>query len=201
MYKRFIKVIMDFTISIILITLLSPIFIVIFLILFYQNDGFVLFKQLRPGKDEKLFTLYKFKTMNDKKDFNGNLLPDNERLTSIGKIIRKLSLDELPQLFNVIKGDMSLIGPRPLLIEYLPLYSEYHKKRHLVKPGISGYAQVKGRNSLSWSEKFDLDVWYVENISFMLDLKIFFLTIYKILRREGISSETSATMEKFSGYN
>ncbi len=191
MYSTGIKKIIDFLFSLILIIVLSLFLIIIAIILFFQNGSSILFKQLRPGKDEKLFTLYKFKTMNDKKDFNGNLLPDNERLTSIGKKIRKLSLDELPQLF---------IGPRPLLIEYLPLYSEYHKKRHLVKPGISGYAQVKGRNSLSWSEKFDLDVWYVENISFMLDLKIFFWTIYKIIKRDGVNLDDKTTMTKFEGY-
>jgi lipopolysaccharide/colanic/teichoic acid biosynthesis glycosyltransferase len=201
MYQKVFKQITDISIVSLLIVMLSPVILIILITLFLNNNGSLLFMQLRPGKDKKLFTLYKFKTMNDKKDFNGNLLPDNERLTSIGKIIRKLSLDELPQLFNVLKGDMSLIGPRPLLIEYLPLYSEYHKKRHLVKPGISGYAQVKGRNSLSWSEKFDLDVWYVENISFMLDLKIFFWTIYKIIKRDGINSSEKTTMTKFEGYN
>ncbi len=201
MYVKFFKPIIDFLISLLLLIILSPIILLIILLLLFANKCKVFFIQKRPGKDEKIFKLIKFKTMNDKKDKDGNLLSDEERLTLVGKIIRKFSLDELLQFVNVLKGDMSLIGPRPLLIEYLPLYNEEQKKRHKVKPGITGWAQVNGRNALSWEEKFALDIWYVENISFFLDSKIFFLTILKIFRRDGISSENSATMEKFRGNN
>ncbi len=201
MYITLQKPLIDFLISFILLFILLPLIILIVILLFFANSGKVFFIQERPGKNEKIFRLIKFKTMNDKKDNKGNLLPDKERLTNIGKIIRKLSLDELLQFINVLKGDMSLIGPRPLLIEYLPLYSEEQKKRHNVKPGITGWAQVNGRNSLSWQERFQYDVWYVENISFLLDLKIFFLTIVKIFKSDGISSNTSVTMEKFTGNN
>ncbi|MCB9211122.1 MAG: sugar transferase [Ignavibacteriales bacterium] len=199
MYSSYLKPLLDFLISLILILISFPIILIIAILSFINNGGKVFFIQKRPGKNEQIFSLYKFKTMNDKKDNNGNLLPDEKRLTKIGKIIRKFSLDELLQFINVLKGDMSLIGPRPLLIEYLPLYNEHQKKRHNVKPGITGWAQVNGRNAISWEDKFNLDVWYVENVSFILDIKIFIMTIMKIFKSDGISSSTSATMEKFKG--
>ncbi len=155
--------------------------------------------QERPGKDEKIFKIIKFKSMNDKRGSDGKLLPDGERITKVGQFVRKTSLDEIPQLINVLKGDMSLIGPRPLLVSYLPLYSEEQKKRHLIKPGITGWAQVNGRNSIPWKEKFELDVWYVNHVSFILDVKIIWLTVLKVVKRDGISSSTSATMEFFTG--
>lgn len=163
------------------------------------NRGSPFFIQMRPGKNQKGFRLIKFKTMNDRKDVKGNILPDSERLTAVGKLIRKTSLDEIPQLLNVIKGDMSLIGPRPLLVEYLSLYSDFQNRRHEVKPGITGWAQINGRNAISWEQKFEYDVWYVDNLSFFLDVKIFFKTIKKVFIPEGISSATSQTMEKFIG--
>lgn len=163
------------------------------------NKGNPFFCQQRPGKNERIFRIIKFRTMSNKKDANGNLLPDSERLTTIGKIIRSSSLDEIPQLINVVKGDMSLIGPRPLLPEYLPLYSKEQRKRHLVRPGITGWAQVNGRNSLSWQKKFEMDVWYVKNLNFFLDLKILFLTIKKVLVSEGINAQGQATTERFKG--
>ncbi len=169
------------------------------LLLLIANNGKPFFLQQRPGKNEKIFTVIKFKTMNDKKDENGNLLPDEERLTTIGKFIRKTSLDEIPQLLNVIKGDMSLVGPRPLLVEYLPLYNEFEKRRHEVKPGITGWAQVNGRNAISWQQKFEYDVWYVDHLSFGLDMKILFMTFVKVFKSEGINAAGSATMEKFKG--
>ena len=196
-YLHSIKPTIDFLLSLFLLAILSPLIIIIIILLFFANNGKVFFIQKRPGKDEKIFSLLKFKTMNDSKDTCGNLLPDYKRLTFIGNIIRKLSFDELLQFINVIKGDMSLIGPRPLLIEYLPLYNAKQKKRHNVKPGITGWAQVNGRNAISWEDKFNLDIWYVENISFYLDMKIFIMTILKIFKRDGITSVTSATMEKF----
>jgi len=201
MYISFIKPFLDFLISLFLLIITLPLLLFIAMLLFISNKGKVFFIQKRPGKDEKIFSLIKFKTMNDKKDKGGNLLPDEKRLTKIGQIIRKVSLDELLQFINVLKGDMSLIGPRPLLIEYLPLYSGEQKKRHNVKPGITGWAQVNGRNAITWQEKFKLDVWYVENISFILDLKIFLLTILKVFKKEGISSADMATAPKFNGKN
>lgn len=174
--------------------------IVLFVLLFV-NEGKVFFTQERPGKKARLFKVIKFKTMTDKKDQQGKLLPDKERLTAAGKFIRSTSLDELPQLINVLKGDMSLIGPRPLLPKYLPLYNEQQKRRHEVRPGITGWAQVNGRNAISWQQKFEYDVWYVDHVSFWLDLKIIFLTIRKVLVREGISAEDSATMKPFTGNN
>lgn len=179
--------------------LVSPIFIFVTAFLAIANKGKPFFFQRRPGKNEKIFKVIKFKTMNDKKDSEGDLLPDAERLTSIGSFVRKTSLDEIPQLINVLKGDMSLIGPRPLLPQYLPLYNEEQKKRHKVKPGITGWAQVNGRNAISWKQKFEYDVWYVENLTFLLDLKILLLTVKKVVVSEGISSDTSVTMEKFKG--
>jgi lipopolysaccharide/colanic/teichoic acid biosynthesis glycosyltransferase len=186
---------------ILLIVALIPIFIIIILLYFKHGASEVFFMQYRPGRNEKIFRLIKFKTMNNKCDASGNILPDAERLTSIGRFIRKTSLDELPQLINVLKGDMSLVGPRPLLVEYLPLYNEQQKRRHEVKPGITGWAQVNGRNAISWQEKFDLDVWYVDHCSFGLDMKILWLTIVKVFKREGINQAGQATVEKFNGHN
>ena len=178
---------------------MSPIFLLATIGLFFANNGKPFFFQTRPGKNEKLFQIIKFKTMNDKKDAAGNLLSDAERLTPIGSFVRKTSLDEIPQLLNVLKGDMSLIGPRPLLIQYLPLYNSIQKKRHDIRPGITGWAQVNGRNAISWEQKFAHDVWYVENCSFLLDVKILFLTVKKVFQREGISQEGEVTMEVFKG--
>jgi len=198
-YVSFFKPLMDFVVALIIFVVLSPVFIVVVILLAIANSGKPFFFQRRPGKHGKIFKVIKFKTMNDRKDKKGELLPDADRLTAIGSFVRKTSLDEIPQMLNVLKGDMSLIGPRPLLEEYLPLYNETQMTRHDVRPGITGWAQVNGRNAISWQEKFGYDVWYVNNISFALDFKIFFLTIRNILRSEGISSGTSATMEKFRG--
>lgn len=199
MYKSFFKRLLDFTISLIGFIIIFPLFILVTIFLAIVNKGNPFFSQQRPGKNEKIFKVIKFKTMNDKKDSSGNLLSDTERLTPIGRIVRKTSLDELPQLLNVIKGDMSLIGPRPLLVEYLPLYSEEQRRRHSIRPGITGWAQVNGRNAISWQEKFNLDVWYVDNISFKIDVRIILLTVLKVFKSEGINSSTSTTMEKFEG--
>ncbi|MEG2078287.1 sugar transferase [Chryseobacterium sp.] len=201
MYKLFFKRAIDFSVAVIALLLISPIFIVLILFLAFANDGKPFFVQKRPGKNGKIFSIVKFKTMNDKKDADGNLLPDSERLTLVGAFVRKTSLDELPQLINVLKGDMSLIGPRPLLPQYLSLYSTEQKRRHLVRPGITGWAQVNGRNAISWNKKFQLDVWYVDNISLNLDTKIFFKTIKKVFVREGIAAEGQATTEAFNGSN
>ena len=202
MYKNFFKRIFDLIIALICLIISSPLIIVTFTVLYYLNNSFkVFFIQNRPGKNSKVFRVYKFKTMSDKKDSNGNLLPDKDRITPIGKFIRATSIDEIPQLFNVLKGDMSLIGPRPLLVEYLPLYSKEQARRHEVRPGITGWAQVNGRNAISWQQKFEYDVWYVDNISFLLDMKILFLTLKKVIKRSDINSATSATMEKFKGNN
>ncbi len=199
MYKSFFKRILDFTAALIGFMLLSPVFVVVMIGLFFANQGKPFFFQTRPGKNERLFKIIKFKTMNDKKDSNGELLSDSERLTKIGSFARKTSLDEIPQLLNVIKGDMSLIGPRPLLVQYLPLYNDFQKQRHRIRPGITGWAQINGRNAISWTQKFEYDVWYVEHCSFLLDLKILFLTVKKVFVREGISQEGEATMEVFKG--
>lgn len=199
MYKSFFKRILDFFAALIGLLLLSPIFLLATIGLFFANNGKPFFFQTRPGKNEKLFQIIKFKTMNDKKDAAGNLLSDAERLTPIGSFVRKTSLDEIPQLLNVLKGDMSLIGPRPLLIQYLPLYNSIQKKRHHIRPGITGWAQVNGRNAISWEQKFAYDVWYVENCSFLLDVKILFLTVKKVFKSEGISQEGEVTMEVFKG--
>lgn len=202
MYILFIKRTFDLVISFVAFIILSPLFLLLIALLYFANKrAGVFFTQERPGKDERIFKVIKFKTMTDEKDTNGNLLPDVRRLTKVGKTVRSLSLDELPQLINVLKGDMSLIGPRPLRTYYLPLYSEEQKKRHNVKPGITGWAQVNGRNAISWQQKFEYDVWYVENISFLLDMKIFFLTIRKVFVREGISQEGHVTTEAFNGKN
>lgn len=198
-YRYFFKRLIDFIMALSILTLALPIILLVVLFLGIANRGSIFFVQKRPGKDGKIFTILKFKTMNDKKDASGNLLPDEKRLTSAGKFIRKTSLDELPQLLNVLKGDMSLIGPRPLLVSYLPLYNDYQRRRHEVKPGITGWAQVNGRNAISWNKKFEYDVWYVDHISFPLDLKILFLTVLKVVKTDGISSDTSATMELFTG--
>ena len=199
MYRNLIKPFFDFVCSLIALVLLCPILIFFTILLFWANGGKPFFFQSRPGKNGKIFNIVKFKTMSDKKDDDGKLLPDAQRLTAIGSFVRKTSIDELPQLVNVLKGDMSLIGPRPLLTEYLPLYNEVQKKRHDVRPGITGWAQVNGRNAISWAQKFEFDVWYVKNCTFVLDLKILFLTIKKVFISEGISQEGQATAEKFLG--
>src|SRR5690606_9469693 len=198
-YKNYIKRFLDFIIAFFGLLLLSPVLLIVTIALFFANNGKPFFFQSRPGKDEKIFKIIKFKSMNDKKDENGNLLPDAERLTGVGQFIRKTSLDEIPQLINVLKGDMSLIGPRPLLVQYLPLYNDFQKQRHKVKPGITGWAQVNGRNAMSWDKKFELDVWYVQNISFKLDLRILLMTIRKVFVREGITQVGQATTEVFKG--
>lgn len=199
MYKSFLKRFIDLSASFLGLLVLSPIFIIVVVGLFLANEGKPFFVQIRPGKNGRLFKIIKFKTMNDKRDNEGNLLSDKERLTKIGKFVRKTSLDEIPQLLNVIKGDMSLIGPRPLLPEYLSLYSKTQNRRHEVKPGITGWAQINGRNAISWEQKFEYDVWYVDNISFMLDLKIIFLTIKKVFISEGINANNSVTTVPFKG--
>ena len=198
MYKKHLKYILDFFFATIGLLLLSPIFVFITIGLCFANQGKPFFFQTRPGKNERLFKIMKFKTMNDKKDAFGNLLPDLDRLTKIGTFVRKTSLDEIPQLINVFKGDMSLIGPRPLLPEYLPEYNDIHKKRHNVQAGITGWAQVNGRNAISWKQKLDFDVWYVENISFILDIKILFLTIKKVIIKEGVNSSNTVISEEFN---
>lgn len=200
-YKNFIKRFFDFSIALVGLICLLPIFMVVTIGLFFANQGKPFFFQDRPGKTERIFQIIKFKTMNDRKDENGNLLSDAERLTKIGSFVRKTSLDEIPQLINVLKGDMSLIGPRPLRTYYLPLYSPEQKRRHDVRPGITGWAQVNGRNAISWTKKFEYDVWYVDNISFGLDIKILFLTFKKVFNREGISKEGFVTTEAFNGHN
>lgn len=201
MYKIFIKRILDLVLSLTGFMILSPIFILVVISLFIANKGTPFFFQARPGKNERIFKIIKFKTMTDEKDNNGKLLPDVKRLTKVGAFIRKTSLDEIPQLLNVIKGDMSLIGPRPLLIQYLPLYNEKQKRRHEIRPGITGWAQVNGRNTVRWQEKFKYDVWYIDNLTFLLDIKIIFMTILKVFKSEGISAEGQATMEAFKGNN
>ena len=199
MYKIFFKPLLDFVLSFLGLIISSPIFLIVFIALLFANKGKVFFLQNRPGKNEEIFKIIKFRTMNDKRDAQGNLLPDEERLTSIGKLVRKTSLDEIPQLINVLLGNMSLIGPRPLLPEYLPLYNDFQKKRHLIKPGITGWAQINGRNAVEWEKKFQFDVWYVENLSFLLDLQIMFLTLKKVLKLEGVNREGEATNIAFKG--
>lgn len=200
MYKFFFKRFFDFILAFLLLILFSPVILLLALFL-WLSQGSVFFTQTRPGRGEKLFKIYKFKTMSDERDENGELLPDALRLKPVGKLIRSLSLDELPQLFNVLKGDMSFVGPRPLLVEYLTLYSLRQKKRHDVRPGITGWAQVNGRNDISWQKKFELDLFYVENLSFVLDCKIMLLTALKVLKRSGVNKEGQATTEKFNGKN
>ena len=199
MYRKIFKQLFDIVLALIALILLFPVFIFIIFLLSIANKGKPFFIQSRPGRNGKIFKIVKFKTMNDKIDSNGNLLPDIDRLTKTGNFVRKTSLDEIPQLFNVIIGDMSLIGPRPLLANYLHLYNDFQNRRHEVKPGITGWAQVNGRNAISWDKKFELDVWYVDNISFWLDLKILFLTVKKVIISEGISAEDAATIEPFQG--
>ena len=202
MYKHFLKRLLDFLLVSFILLLIWPILFLITLWLHFANKGAgAFFFQERPGKDGKIFKVIKFKTMTDERDAEGNLLPDAERLTKVGRFVRSTSIDELPQLINVLKGDMALIGPRPLLPQYLPLYSKEQARRHEVRPGITGWAQVNGRNAISWTKKFELDVWYVDHCSFLLDAKIFFLTIKKVFVREGISQEGQATMEVFNGNN
>lgn len=202
MYRCFFKRFFDFWVVSLVLLIIWPFLILLIAGLFLANrGGKVYFLQERPGRKGRIFRVIKFKTMTDERDANGNLLPDDKRLTKIGKFVRSTSLDELPQLINVLKGDMALIGPRPLLPQYLPLYSPKQARRHEVRPGITGWAQVNGRNAISWAKKFELDVWYVDHYSFLLDLKIVFLTVKKVFKREGISSDTSVTMEAFNGKN
>lgn len=202
MYKHFIKRFLDFCIALAALLFIGWLLIIIWIWLTIANKGAgAFFFQERPGKDEKIFKVIKFKTMTDERDTDGNLLPDAARLTKVGKFVRSTSIDELPQLINVLKGDMALIGPRPLLVQYLPLYSPEQHRRHEVRPGISGWAQCHGRNAISWKEKFDLDVWYVDHCTFVTDIKVIWITIMKVLKRADINSETSATMEAFNGNN
>lgn len=199
LYKNFFKRVLDFVVAFTAFAVLSPIFLVATLFLTFANGGKAFFLQSRPGRNSKVFKVIKFKTMNDKKDANGHLLSDEHRLTAIGSFIRKTSLDEIPQLLNVIKGDMSLVGPRPLLVDYLPLYNATQRRRHDVRPGITGWAQVNGRNAISWKQKFEYDVWYVDNISFGLDIKIMIRTLLKVVQSEGINASAAVTMERFTG--
>lgn len=202
MYKHFFKRFLDFWISLIALIIISPFLLVITVWLHFANKGGgVLFFQERPGKDGKIFKVIKYKTMTDERDAEGNLLPDEVRLTKVGKFVRSTSIDELPQLINVLKGDMALIGPRPLLVQYLPLYSPEQARRHEVRPGISGWAQCHGRNAISWTEKFKLDVWYVDHVSLLTDLKIIWITVMKVLKRADINQEGQATIEGFNGHN
>ena len=202
MYKHFFKRFFDFWISLIGLICISPILVVVTVWLHFANKGAgAFFFQERPGKDAKIFKVVKFKTMTDERDENGNLLPDEDRLTKVGKFVRSTSLDELPQLFNVLKGDMALIGPRPLLVQYLSLYSKEQARRHEVRPGISGWAQCHGRNNISWAKKFELDVWYVDHVSLWTDLKVIWITVMKVLKRADISQDGQATMEAFNGQN
>ena len=202
MYKNYFKRFLDFTVALILLLLIWPFLLIVTFGLHFANKGTgAFFIQERPGKDEKIFKIFKFKTMTDQRDAQGNLLPDCDRLTKVGKFIRSTSIDELPQLLNVLKGDMSIIGPRPLLVQYLPLYSKEQARRHEVRPGITGWAQCNGRNGISWQKKFELDVWYVDNCSLLLDLKIILFTIKKVLSREGINVNESAMMDAFKGNN
>lgn len=199
MYTRIVKPLLDTFVAFVVLMVFSPVLLITWMLLLSANRGRALFMQDRPGREGKIFRIIKFKTMTDERDASGNLLPDDQRMTTAGKWVRRLSLDELPQLINVLKGDMSIVGPRPLLVEYLPLYNEIQKRRHHVKPGITGWAQVNGRNAITWKQKFDYDVWYVDHIGFRLDIKILFLTVIKVFKTEGISSATSVTMEKFRG--
>lgn len=199
MYKSYVKRPLDFFIALLLLALTLPLNILVIILLGLNNRGKIFFVQPRPGKNGRIFKIIKYKTMNDRRNVSGELLPDIERLTIVGRFIRKISLDELPQLINVLKGELSLIGPRPLLVEYLPLYNEFQLRRHEVTPGITGWAQVNGRNSITWEDKFKFDVWYVDNVSLFLDLKILILTVIKVFVSDGINSTETATMETFSG--
>lgn len=198
-YEKYFKRLFDFSVSLIAFTLLFPLLFIVAILIRLKLGSPIIFKQDRPGLNEQIFTLYKFRTMTDKKDNQGVLLPDSERLTKFGKFLRSTSIDELPGLINIIKGDMSIVGPRPLLVEYLELYNSEQRKRHEVRPGLSGYAQINGRNALSWEDKFKLDVVYVNNVTFKHDIGIILKTILKVIKREGISSSNSVTMEKFKG--
>lgn len=198
-YRKYFKRPLDIVLALIAIIIFSPVMLIVSILVRINLGSPVIFKQQRPGLNEKIFTLYKFRTMTDERGKNGELLPDSARLTKFGKFLRSTSLDELPELFNILKGDMSIVGPRPLLVEYLPLYNDYQKRRHEVRPGLTGLAQINGRNAINWEERFNLDVEYVDNITFLGDWKIIFLTIKKVLVREGISSDTSVTMEPFKG--
>ena len=197
MYAKYVKRILDFTLSLLALIVLSPIMIILYILVRIKLGNPVIFKQMRPGKDEKIFKLYKFRTMTDEKDEQGNLLPDEVRLTKFGKFLRSTSLDELPELINIIKGDMAIVGPRPLLVQYLEFYNEEQKHRHDVRPGLTGLAQVSGRNSLTWEEKFKQDIEYINHLTFVNDVKIIFMTIGKVFKREGIAQEGEATMERF----
>ncbi|GFI40937.1 sugar transferase [Thomasclavelia cocleata] len=199
MYRLFFKRFLDFILSLLAIIVLSPVYLIVAILVRLKLGSPVIFTQERPGKNENIFKIYKFRTMSDDRDYDGNLLPDEVRLTKFGKLLRSTSLDELPELFNILKGDMSIVGPRPLLVRYLPLYNEQQKHRHDVRPGFTGWAQCNGRNAISWEEKFDLDIYYADHISFLLDIKIILKTVKTVLFREGISSETSVTMEEFRG--
>lgn len=199
MYKKRIKRCLDIVLSLCGIIVLSPVLLVLFILVRVKLGSPVLFKQERPGKGEKIFTLCKFRTMTDARDEKGELVPDEVRLTKFGRLLRATSLDELPELFNILKGDMSVIGPRPLLVRYLPRYNSFQRRRHEVRPGLTGLAQVNGRNALTWEEKFEYDVRYVDNLTFAMDVRIFFATVRAVLKHEGINSETSATMEEFMG--
>lgn len=199
MYKNFFKRFIDILLSLLALIVLSPVLVVVAILVRIKLGGPVLFSQSRPGKDEKIFKMYKFRTMTDERDSNGELLPDGIRLTKFGKLLRATSLDELPELWNILKGDMSIVGPRPLLVQYLPLYNSEQRRRHEVRPGLTGLAQVSGRNAISWEEKFKLDVKYIDELSFINDIKIILLTIKKVFIKEGISSEKSSTMEVFQG--
>lgn len=198
-YESYLKRPMDFILALIGLILMSPVLLVVAILVRINLGSPAIFKQERPGLKERIFTLYKFRTMTDERDENGELLPDEVRLTRFGKLLRSTSLDELPELFNILKGDMSIVGPRPLLVQYLPLYNEYQRRRHEVRPGLTGWAQVNGRNAISWEEKFDLDIEYIDNISFRLDSKIILLTLMKVINREGINQEGEATIEDFKG--
>ena len=198
-YERFIKRPQDFILSLVALIILSPVFLILAILVRVKLGSPVIFKQERPGLNGRIFTLYKFRSMSDARDGNGNLLPDDMRLTHFGKILRSTSLDELPELVNILKGDMSIVGPRPLLVRYLPLYNEHQARRHEVRPGFTGYAQVHGRNAITWEDKFDKDVYYVDHVSFLMDWKIIFRTVLTVLKREGISSSSSVTMEPFRG--
>ncbi|MCL2717328.1 MAG: sugar transferase [Lachnospiraceae bacterium] len=199
MYKNCLKRCFDFSLALVALIILSPFLLILWIIVRIKMGHPAVFTQLRPGYKEKIFKIYKFRTMTNEKDENGDLLPDDKRLTSFGLFLRRTSLDELPQLLNIIKGDLAIIGPRPLLVQYLPLYNENQRKRHDVRPGFTGYAQVNGRNAVTWPEKFAMDTWYSENVSFILDMRIFFKTIKTVIKSDGISSATAATMEYFTG--
>ena len=201
MYKTYIKPFIDFLVAFTALFIISPLLLIITFLLALANNGKPFFFQNRPGENGRIFRIVKFKTMTDEKDSKGNLLPDSKRLTAVGKFVRKTSIDEIPQLWNVLKGEMSIVGPRPLLPEYLGVYNKRQRKRHLVRPGITGWAQVNGRNAISWNQKFEYDVWYVEHISFKLDLKILFKTVKKVLVSEGINTANMATTEPFNGRN